>query len=80
MERSRVKVYVSDQGKGISPNDIAHIFDKFYRSDKARSKTDGFGLGLAIAKRIVTLHDGTLSVTSKVNKGTTFTLSFPTTV
>lgn len=76
---SKIEVTVTDNGIGIEKEDIAHIFQRFYRADKSRTKkyNTGYGLGLSIAKRIITLHNGTISVVSKPNKSTTFTLIFP---
>ncbi len=72
------KISVSDTGLGIPEDDLEHIFDRFYRVDKARSREmGGTGLGLAIAKEIMELHNGKLTVKSKLNEGTTFTLYFP---
>ena len=72
-------VEVKDYGLGISENDIPHIFDRFYRADASRSKqnTEGFGLGLAIAKSIAEIHKGEIKVKSKVGKGTTFKVYLP---
>ncbi len=70
------QVIVEDTGKGITADDIPHIFDRFYRGG-AGDKILGNGLGLAIAKSIVNLHGGEIKVESKVNQGTTFTVSFP---
>lgn len=68
-------VKITDYGQGISDKDQMRIFDRFYRVDKARSRnTGGTGLGLAIAKAITDLHGGELTVESKINVGTTFTL------
>jgi two-component system sensor histidine kinase CiaH len=69
---------VTDQGIGIDKEDLPRIFDRFYRADPSRSKvTDGLGLGLSIAKKIVDMHKGTISVKSKPNTGTTFTVHLP---
>ncbi len=70
---------VKDSGEGISPRDINHIFDRFYRADRSRSKNriSGFGLGLPVAKRIVELHHGSIRVSSKVGQGSTFTVRIP---
>jgi two-component system, OmpR family, sensor kinase len=69
---------VSDTGAGIPPEDLPHIFERFYRVDKARSReTGGTGLGLSIAREISALHKGRLSVESQMGKGTTFTLRLP---
>jgi signal transduction histidine kinase len=67
-------VRVVDQGIGISPNDLPFIFDSFYRSANTRD-VPGFGIGLSICQRIVDLHQGTLTATSVVASGSTFTLS-----
>jgi len=74
-----VLISVKDQGIGISEKDIPHIFDRFYRADTARSKNEagGYGLGLAIAKKIVDIHHGTISVKSKLNKGSEFSVQLP---
>lgn len=66
---------VSDHGLGIPKEDLPHIFERFYRSDKSRG-TDGYGLGLAIAKSIVDAHGGTIKVESKVGKGSKFIVEF----
>ena len=69
---------VEDEGSGISREDVEHIFERFYRSDKARSsKTGGTGLGLAIAKWIIDAHNGSVDVVSRQDFGTRFTVSFP---
>jgi two-component system OmpR family sensor kinase len=77
-EDGAVKVIVSDTGIGIPEEDAAHIFDRFYRVNKERSrKLGGTGLGLAITKWIVTSHGGTISVKSAVGRGSEFTVVFP---
>lgn len=65
---------VVDFGVGIQKSEIPHIFNRFYRADSSRNKqnTDGYGLGLAIAKNIVDTHKGKIEVTSKPNYGSTF--------
>ncbi len=73
----QIDITVSDQGMGIDEKDIPHIFDRFYRADKSRSKISGYGLGLAIAKEIVKSHQGAISVESKPGQGTTFTVQLP---
>lgn len=74
-----VKITVSDEGIGISKNDLPHVFDRFYRADISRSKKeiDGYGLGLSIAKSITDLHKGKISVQSKIGKGSIFKIMIP---
>jgi two-component system, OmpR family, sensor histidine kinase CiaH len=74
-----VVISVQDQGIGIKATELPHIFDRFYRADSARSKQDsnGYGIGLAIAKNIIDLHKGAIGVKSKPGKGSTFTISLP---
>jgi len=70
---------VEDTGPGIPPEDLPHIFDRFYRGDPSRKRTEnsGFGLGLSIAKWIVDHHGGQIEVESQVGKGTRFTVWLP---
>ena len=69
---------VEDTGIGIPEEDIPHIFDRFYRVDKARSReTGGTGLGLSIAQQLVQLHGGEISVESRQGKGSIFTVRLP---
>ncbi len=74
-----VNIKVVDQGIGIAEADVPHIFNRFYRADVSRtgSGADGYGLGLAIAKRIVELHRGSIQVDSKQGTGTTISVSLP---
>ncbi len=69
---------VSDNGVGIPEGDQAHIFDRFYRVDKARSRaTGGTGLGLSIVRQLVQLHGGTIEVVSAPGQGSAFTVTLP---
>jgi uncharacterized repeat protein (TIGR03803 family) len=70
---------VTDRGIGIAKSDLPHIFDRFYRADAARSRSNmgGYGLGLSIAKKIADMHNGSLRVESIIGKGTTFFVRFP---
>lgn len=72
-------VKVVDQGIGLSKEDQAHIFERFYRVDQSRSKnkTDGYGLGLSIAQKIVENHHGKIEIESTLVKGSTFTVKLP---
>ena len=75
-------VVISDDGIGISKEDLPHIFDRFYRADKSRTKMKenqhgGTGLGLSIAKIIIEQHGGKIHVDSAIDEGTTFTLFLP---
>jgi signal transduction histidine kinase len=72
-------VEVKDTGVGIPQDEISDVFERFYRTDKARSTdTGGAGLGLAITKQIVDLHDGRIEVSSKLTEGSTFRVILPT--
>ncbi|MFA6512526.1 MAG: sensor histidine kinase, partial [Patescibacteria group bacterium] len=72
-------VKVSDEGIGINEQDLPHIFERFYRADSARTKTDagGYGLGLSIAQKIVEENSGKIEAESKPDKGTTFLVYLP---
>lgn len=73
-----VSIAIADRGMGIPPADLDHIFERFYTVNKAHSrKLGGAGLGLSIVKTIIEKHDGTISVTSEVGKGTCFTILVP---
>lgn len=73
------RIDISNDGPGIETKDTSKIFDRFFRTEKSRSSSQiaGYGLGLSIAHRIVSLHDGTISVVSTPGKITTFTVKLP---
>jgi len=74
-------VYVSDTGEGIPPEDLPHVFDRFYRADRSRARaTGGSGLGLTIAQQLVRAHGGDIGVQSRPGEGTTFAFTLPGTV
>lgn len=74
----RALISISDTGIGMSEEDLKHIFDRFYRSDRSRSRnTGGAGLGLSIVKEMVDLIGGTIEVTSEEGKGSTFSVFLP---
>jgi two-component system phosphate regulon sensor histidine kinase PhoR len=73
-----LRIAVVDQGRGIAPEHLERIFERFYRVDKARNRTaGGTGLGLAIVKHVVQAHKGRIEVASTPGKGSTFTLILP---
>lgn len=71
-------VSVSDQGPGIAPEAQAHIFERFYRVDAARSRDAGAGLGLALARWIARVHDGEIALAASSRVGSTFVITLPT--
>lgn len=73
---SAIQILVKDTGTGIHPEDLYHIFKRFYRS-RFSQDTTGAGLGLPLAKAIMEAHDGTIEVDSTLGKGTTFSIYFP---
>lgn len=75
------EIMVKDEGYGISETDLPHIFDRFYRADHSRSKNkaEGYGLGLAIAKKIVELNSGEIEAKSREGKGSVFVVKLPNT-
>lgn len=75
----RADLIIEDDGIGIAPQDLPYIFDRFYRSPKAREmRPEGSGIGLSLAATIARLHDATINVTSEKGDGTRFIISFPT--
>ena len=70
-------IEVADNGKGIAPESLPHVFDKFYQArNQTRKKPKGTGLGLAITQKIIQLHGGNIAVASELGKGTMFTIRF----
>ena len=73
-----VEVAVADTGPGLPPEKLPRVWERFYKSDQARTHgSGGTGLGLAIVKQIVEAHDGKVAVQSEVGKGATFSFSLP---
>jgi signal transduction histidine kinase len=73
----RARLSVVDEGMGIPPDDRARVFEKFYRGTEAASAIGGTGLGLAVAREIVTSHGGDIDVESEISRGSTFTVELP---
>ena len=76
MKGSELSITIKDEGIGIPPEDLPHIFEGFYRGKSTKEST-GHGIGLAVARQIVEAHGGSIMVDSEVNKGTTFSVIFP---
>jgi signal transduction histidine kinase len=76
-ELGRAVIEVSDTGEGMAPEDLPKVFERFFRADKARQRSGGSGIGLAIVKTIVEAHGGDVAVESKEGQGSTFRLSLP---
>ncbi len=76
LQKHELTIIVTDHGPGIAADDLPHIFDRFYRSDKAR-QSDGYGLGLAIAQQIVQRHGGQIHITSPASGGTSAIMTIP---
>ena len=76
-QQSQIIIRVKNQGDVIAEEEIEHIFQPFYRTSVAANRTKGFGLGLALAKRIIGLHKGSINVQSDIVSGTVFTIILP---
>lgn len=74
--KHQVKITISDNGKGISPDNLLHVFERLYKCDNSRG-SKGSGLGLSIVKELVSIHEGTITTDSNLGFGTTFTILFP---
>jgi two-component system OmpR family sensor kinase/two-component system sensor histidine kinase BaeS len=74
-----IRLTIADTGQGIPPADLPFIFDRFWRGDRARSHSGGVGsgLGLSIASQLIQAHGGHIEVSSQVDQGTTFVITFP---
>ncbi|MEM7119590.1 MAG: ATP-binding protein [Chloroflexota bacterium] len=78
-QQKRLEVRIHDTGAGITAENLPHIFDRFYRADNARNRSEGTGLGLAIVKAIVEAHEGWITAESPgPNQGSTFIITLPT--
>jgi two-component system sensor histidine kinase KdpD len=77
LEETRLSVSVADEGHGIDESDRPFIFDKFYRGRGPRKRVQGTGMGLAIARAIVTAHGGAIELSSRPEQGTAFTFWIP---
>jgi signal transduction histidine kinase len=75
-EPSRVAIVVEDTGMGMTPEELAHVWDRLYRGDQSRSQR-GLGLGLSLVKAVVQAHQGSVAVSSTLGVGSRFTLWFP---
>ncbi|HBK35162.1 TPA: hypothetical protein DDZ01_04185 [Candidatus Uhrbacteria bacterium] len=77
-KKNKALINILDTGIGIHSKDLAHVFDRFYRVDKSRSRqTGGSGLGLPIVLSVIKVHKGTIEIQSEPNKGTSVTVSLP---
>jgi len=78
-EEDWILIQISDTGAGIPEEDLPHVFDRFWKGDQSRARQEGVGsgLGLSIAKGIIEMHQGRISIDSQPNQGTTFTIRLP---
>lgn len=78
LDEKQLQIAVEDTGVGISEEEVSKVFDKFFRSSDARVQSEtGTGLGLSLAREVIRLHGGDITVESKLNQGTTFTATLP---
>ena len=78
LDHGQICLDVSDNGIGIDPEDLPHLFERFYRGRRVRqSRIHGTGLGLAIVKEIADMHEGVISIESEVGTGSKFCVQFP---
>ena len=75
-EKSALMISVTDQGEGMSADTQAHIFEQFYQGDTSHT-TQGNGLGLAMVKKVLELHGGSIQVNSALGQGSCFTVTLP---
>lgn len=77
-ESEKIWIAVIDTGEGIAPEDLSHVFERFWRADRSRDRNSGgTGIGLAICRRLVDLHGGVIEVNSELDRGSTFRFSLP---
>ena len=76
MQDDQLAILVKDRGTGIPNDKLSTVFQPFYRLEE-NTNTEGFGLGLSLADRIIKLHKGSISVSSEIEKGTVFTILLP---
>ncbi|MGM9946040.1 MAG: sensor histidine kinase, partial [Lysinibacillus sp.] len=77
-KEDKMAIHVEDSGIGMTADELTHVFTRFYKVDASRSmKNGGMGLGLSISKEIINTHNGEITVTSEVNKGSIFTITLP---
>ena len=78
VSENNIAIHIEDSGIGMDADQLTHIFTRFYKVDAARyMKNGGMGLGLSISKEIINTHDGEITVSSEVNKGSIFTITLP---
>lgn len=77
VSQEELALYIIDNGNGLSDEEQAELFNRYYRGTSTKEKPEGSGLGLAIAKQIITLHGGSITVESKQGEGTCFTITLP---